>query len=285
MLINCSRQLPKFAEYFAKKHNLQIVDSPIWHFNDGEFYVQLANIYYPNRIYLLINTLDDAHDNLFKLCLLSHSLKLNQSPKEIIAVLPYLPYSRQDKPQYNFSLASGFVIDMLFCAGITKIITYDLHSDLVKLNSKLEIQNIIPYSLFANHARNSVNLNNAIVISPDEGAKKRAGFLAQELGIALVVAQKIRKNSNVEIFFANIPMAENYIIVDDIIVSGATILKTTELIVAKNPSCKIFIYVTHALFAAKTAQIFNHPNILCVTAMFASKYSTNNFKQLSLVEM
>ncbi len=285
MLINCSDKLSQFAKYFAKKHNLTIVQSPINRFSDGELFITLPDITYPQSIYLLINSLDDISDNLFKLCLLSHSLKLHHQPKEIIAIMPYFPYARQDKQQYNFSLASDYVLDMLSASGVTKIITWDIHSNILLENSKIEIQNIIPYVVFAEYTKKQMHLKDTVIVAPDQGASTRALLLAKELGVDLMLAKKTRNVLSVSVNIPEFIEAAHYIIFDDIIVSGSTILKTAESIISKKPNCKIFIYATHALFTRETSQIFNHLNIVQILALFASNYSINNFNDLKFIDL
>ena len=102
-----------------------------------------------------------------------------------------------------------------------------------------------------------MNFNNLLAISPDEGAMGRTRFYSSMLGCDIGLFYKRRDFSKVDEYGKN-PIAEHvylgkeikngeYLIVDDMISSGGSIIEVLKKLKMMNPS-KVWVMATFALF-------------------------------------
>lgn len=120
----------------------------------------------------------------------------------ITVVVPYAPYSRQEKPTYlkrEASLARLFM-DQLSVAGADGIVTYHAHTlSLAGLcQPALSFVALSGLDLFADvfqhlHARPDV-----VVVSTDEGGAKQAVHFARKIGVAYAIGSKLRSGSQTQ---------------------------------------------------------------------------------------
>jgi ribose-phosphate pyrophosphokinase len=99
-------------------------------FSDGELCVDFNDSVRGKRIYILSSP--NNSDEIMKLNLAIDAAKRGAA-KEIIAILPYFPYARQDKKdQSRGPIGAKVIAEMLEQRGATSVITYDLHADQIQ---------------------------------------------------------------------------------------------------------------------------------------------------------
>ena len=103
----------------------------ITHFADGEFAVSFEESIRGNDVFLVQSTFPKS-DNLMELLLMIDAAK-RASASQIIAVIPYFGWARQDrKDKPRVSIGAKLVADMLSVAGIDRLMTMDLHADQIQ---------------------------------------------------------------------------------------------------------------------------------------------------------
>ena len=97
-------------------------------FADGEFAISYEESIRGRDIFLVQSTFPNS-DNLMELLLMIDAAK-RASARNIIAVIPYFGWARQDrKDRPRVSIGAKLVADLLSVAGIDRMITMDLHAD------------------------------------------------------------------------------------------------------------------------------------------------------------
>lgn len=100
-------------------------------FSDGEFVVSYEQSIRGKDVYLVQSTFPNS-DNLMELLLMIDAAK-RASARNIIAVIPYFGWARQDrKDKPRVSIGAKLVADLLSVAGIDRLITMDLHADQIQ---------------------------------------------------------------------------------------------------------------------------------------------------------
>lgn len=240
---------PNFSDIFEP--NIEIGKFP-----DGDTHVRILplndckdkDVTVFHRLYPKQNT------SLVALLFILDSLK-DVGAKNITVVAPYLPYSRQDKKKLNGEVASAFVVcNLLAKAGCNKLITFDCHF----LNKEgpakfgeLDIENIsMGKDLVAFAAREAFLGEGCEVISPDAGASYLA---AQHGGQNFTKARKEYEGDKIhyrdvgEMHGDFDVTGKNVLILDDMISTGATMIKALEKIQAGGAK-KVCCAATHGLF-------------------------------------
>jgi ribose-phosphate pyrophosphokinase len=170
--------------------------------------------------------------------------------KDICVVSPYLAYTRQDKIFVDGEIITiNLVGKILACLGITKLITIDTHKPNA-LNYSFATIDLTAIPSLSSYVKHNLTMNNPIVISPDEGgierAKKFAGLInANSLSL---VKTRDRFTGDVSISLLDQGPLKNCdaLIVDDMISTGASIMKTIELL-KKYHIGNVYAICTHAL--------------------------------------
>ena len=198
------------------------------------------------KIYILQTLAPNVNDALIELLLTLDSLKRKYT-NDIVAIIPYLGYSRQDRTLApNSSIGFKLIADLLCNAGISKIITFDLHSLPTIGFFNIPIINICTSSKIIKHIKINANLDNVVIVSPDLGGVSRARLIANKLKKKLVIAYKTHHENNVFVEVLQSVEDKNCIIIDDIIDSAKTIIATTYELLEKGAT-SVIAYCTHNL--------------------------------------
>ena len=199
-------------------------------FADGEFEVAFEESIRGSEVYLVQSTFPNS-DNLMELLLMIDAAK-RASAGSIIAVLPYFGWARQDrKDKPRVSIAAKLVADLLQAAGITRMITMDLHADQIQGFFNVPVDHLYASSIFIPYI-NSLKLENMVIASPDVGGAKRANSYAKYFDVPLVLCHKTRAKANVIATMTVIGDVKdkNVILVDDIVDTAGTISKSANLL-------------------------------------------------------
>jgi len=217
-------------------------------FADGESKIRLDNMAKKNCI-IVHSTYPPTDQHLMQLFMIMYKCK-EDGAKDICVVSPYLAYTRQDKIFVDGEIITiNLVGKILACLGITKLITIDTHKPNA-LNYSFATIDLTAIPSLSSYVKHNLTMNNPIVISPDEGgierAKKFAGLInANSLSL---VKTRDRFTGDVSISLLDQGPLKNCdaLIVDDMISTGASIMKTIELL-KKYHIGNVYAICTHAL--------------------------------------
>ena len=217
-------------------------------FADGESKIRLDNMAKKNCI-IIHSTYPPTDQHLMQIFMIMYKCK-EDGAKDICVVSPYLAYTRQDKIFVDGEIITiNLVGKILACLGITKLVTIDSHKPNA-LNYSFATIDLTAIPSLSSYVKHNLTMNNPIVISPDEGgierAKKFAGLInANSLSL---VKTRDRFTGDVSISLLDQGPLKNCdaLIVDDMISTGASIMKTIELL-KKYHIGNVYAICTHAL--------------------------------------
>lgn len=242
---NASQDL---AKKLAKKIKALYINAELRTFPDGENKITLSSKPKKGRIVVVQSTYPPVDSNLFQ-CL-SLISKAKQYSSNVIVIVPYIGYARQDREFLPGEIISLQTVAKLFKgSGATKIIVVDIHSMIGLKHFKIPVLNVSAVPELAKFFK-KLKLKSPLVVSPDEGGKKRAKEFADLLRSDYIFLKKKRdrKTGKVEIISTNLKqvVGRDIILVDDMISSGDSIIKATEFL--KKQKCnQVFVSCTHAL--------------------------------------
>jgi ribose-phosphate pyrophosphokinase len=198
---------------------------------------------------LLLGWLKPPEENLFSFLLLGNTLK-KEGARKVVALIPYLSYSRQDKDEPGESFTTAWLGQLLKASGTDKVITVDLHSPLAKPLFPIPLVSLSPASVFAREIVKR-ELTKATLVAPDEGALEKTRLIGRESGIQkpLVYFEKTRTDQKIKLVFRG-KAGKQALIVDDILDTGKTLLGVCENLANVGVE-EIYIFATHALFTGK----------------------------------
>jgi ribose-phosphate pyrophosphokinase len=242
---NSSKEL---AKKLSKKLNANLIQTELKIFPDGESKITLKGNFHRSITVVVQSIYPPVDSNLIQaLAMIS---KARENSSEVIAVIPYLGYSRQDREFLPGEIVTMKVLGKLFKgAGASKIIVTDIHSKIGLKQMGLKSKNVSAIPELVKYFR-KLKLKNPLIVSPDQGGIERAKEFAREIKLDFIALQKVRdrKTGKVQIKNQNIKEVKNrdLIVVDDMISTGGSIVKATEFL--KKQNCKdVFVTCTHAL--------------------------------------
>lgn len=260
-------------------------------FKNGETYVKLNDDVDGKSVVVINSGNDPVNDNLMEFRQLIDASKRNGAEK-ITAVVPYLPYSRQDRlSDDGESLAAKMVAEDLERTGADKIITVDLHSPQIQGFFDIPVKNLSAIPMFADYFKKNHDdiPNSFVVVSPDSGGEKRAKKLAKELGTPVSVISKERAEHNKAeaVSISGDVKDKNCILVDDMIDTAGSITAAVNMLKSKGAN-DIYIAATHGIFSgAAYDNIKNCPvkEVVVTDSLPLKEGAPSNIKQLSIAGM
>jgi ribose-phosphate pyrophosphokinase len=182
------------------------------------------------------------------------------SSAEIIAVVPYYAYARQDrKAAPREPITAKLVADLLEAAGCTRLITMDLHAGQIQGFFNIPVDHLFALPIFMDDLRKrfgkgKVN-DDIVIVSPDAGGVERARAYAKRLQSGLAIIDKRRPKANVAEVMNIIGDVEGKkaIIIDDMIDTAGTLTKAAEAL-TKRGATKVCAYATHAVLSGSARE-------------------------------
>ncbi len=182
----------------------------------------------------------------------------------ITAVLPFFPYSRQDRRGGRYSLDSKLATTLLEASGVNHILTLDVHNPSAMesaVNAPMFVDQMTATYTFLGVLRAHPEwypLENLYFVAPDSGALERNKVYAEELGCPVNYIYKRRDRSKANVVdgmfgFAGDPKgleSKDVILVDDMIDSGGTLIQAAEYL----RSLRV-----HSVTAVTTHPVFSYP--------------------------
>ena len=167
------------AKEIAIAYGSDLCSSNLIEFADGEFEPSFNETVRGADVFLIQSTTPPS-DNLMELLLMIDAAK-RASAKNIIAVIPYFGFARQDKKgKPRVPIGAKLVANLLTAAGVNRIMTMDLHAAQIQGFFEVPVDHLFASELFHEDIQ-KLNLENLVVASPDMGGSKRANFYANLL--------------------------------------------------------------------------------------------------------
>lgn len=231
----------------SSKIKANLVKSEIRVFADGESKITLNGKISKKKSVVLQSIYPPVDTNLIQA--LSLISKAKEISSEVIAVIPYMGYARQDREFLPGEIVTMKVLGKLFKGvGASKVIAVDIHSLIGFKHFNIKTKNVTAIPDLVRYFK-KLRLKNPLVVSPDQGGKERAREFAREFGIEYIALEKKRdrKTGKVQIQTKNVDVTErDLVLVDDMISTGGSIVKATQFL--KKQKCKrVYVACTHAL--------------------------------------
>ena len=237
-----------FALKVAKALNLQLGDSDVLTFSDGEFQPCYNESVRGATVFIIQSTFPPT-DNLFELLLMIDAAK-RASAHRVIAVMPYFGWARQDrKDKPRVSIGAKLVANMLAAAGCDRVMTCDLHADQIQGFFDFPVDHIYASAVFLPYIQ-KLNIENLAIAAPDMGGAKRANAYARYLQCPVIICHKSREKANVvgSITAIGDVAGKNVIIVDDMVDTAGTLAKAANVL-KEMGALSVRACATHPVFS------------------------------------
>lgn len=231
---------------------LPITRTRVGQFSDGEIAVQIKENVRGRNVFIIQSICGDANRSLMELVLLTDAAR-RSSAREIVAVAPYLGYSRQDRrPRSDrVPISAKVIADMLGVAGISRLVSIDIHSEQIQGFYRVPVDNLYASPVMvADISRRNRAGANLTIVSPDVGGVPRARAFATELDVDLAIIDKRRPAANVAKVMHVIGdvKGRDCILVDDIVDTAGS-LSAAAGALRENGAATVRAYCTHPVLS------------------------------------
>ena len=229
----------KLAQKIADYVGLPLSKNKIQKFSDGEIFTKSLESVRGSKVFVVQSTAGKVNENLMELLIFIDVLK-RASAKEIIAIIPYFGYARQDRTiNPHDPITAKLISNLLVAAGATRIVTMELHTRQVQGFFDIPVDHMEPLPILAKYfeKKGFSQSEDVVVVAPDIGSLKRARGFAKWLEVPLAIVEK-RKNGD----------GEKVILIDDMINTGKTVCNAADALI-KNGATEVYCCATHAVFS------------------------------------
>ena len=279
------------AEAISACLSTPLTKANIKRFADQEVFVEILENVRGEDCFIIQSTSAPANDHLMELLVIMDALK-RASARRITAVLPYYGYARQDrKAGPRTPISAKLVANLITTAGADRVLTLDLHAGQIQGFFDIPLDNLVAGPVFEKDIRETHNLAELVVVSPDVGGVVRARKLASRLGADLAIIDKRRERageSEVMHIIGNVA-DRACMMIDDIVDSGGTLCNAARALKNKG-AISVSAYTTHGVLSGgAVALIGSSPIDMLVTtdsipATQAMKVS-HNVRQLTIAPL
>jgi ribose-phosphate pyrophosphokinase len=244
----------ELAKQITKHLGIPLSDAKVSRFSDGEVQVKIVENIRGADCYIIQSTNAPVNEHLMELLIIADALK-RASARRIIAVMPYYGYARQDrKSEPRVPITARLVADLLATAGITRVLTMDLHAGQIQGFFDIPVDHLYGMPVLVNYFKEK-KLDNLVIVSPDTGGAERARAFAKHFNAELAIIDKRRPHSN-EASIMNIigeVKDKTCIVLDDMIDTAGTLTKVADAIKIKGAS-RIFAAASHGVLSGHAKQ-------------------------------
>ena len=251
MLIFSGSSNTELAQKVATNLGTELAEVERKSFASGEIYLRLADSVRGADCFVMQSHSGDINKTIMEQLLLVDALK-RASAKRITAVLPFYPYSRQDKKALPREPISARLIgDMFVAAGVDRLVSIDLHTQQIQGFVDQPFDHLTAMPLFVDYFKEKFK-DPISIISPDAGGVKRATTFAKHLEAYVGFVHKKRdpKIHNEVKSFTVIGEVEDRhaILLDDIIDTGGTIAAASRILKERGAK-SVNVAATHGIFS------------------------------------
>ena len=244
---------PKVAEDIASALGLQISNSEVKTFSDGEIAVSVGESVRGSDVFIVQSTSYPVNDHLMELLIMTDAMR-RASANRITAVIPYFGYARQDrKAKARDPISAKLVADMLTTAGVDRVLTMDLHAAQIQGFFDIPVDHLLGVPLLAPYFAQKFtgDMDDIMVVSPDFGSVTRARNFAQRIDAPIAIVDKRRQKANVcEVMnIIGDVKGKRVILVDDMIDTAGTLCNAANALVEKGGAKEVYACATHGVLS------------------------------------
>ena len=248
----------ELAKQVASQLGVNVMDTEIIHFADGEVLFQASESFRGDNVYIIQSTCAPVNERLMEVLVCIDACKRG-SAASITCVMPYFGYARQDrKARPRQPITARLVADLLTVAGADRVVCVDLHSLQLTGFFDIPVDNISALPLIHAYFKGR-NPETTVCVSPDHGGVVRTTALAKQLNCPIAIIDKRRPEPNKAEITAIVGDIEgkDCIIVDDIVDTAGTLCNAANKLKELGAN-HVYAAITHAILSGSAIEKINN---------------------------
>ncbi len=251
-----------FTARMCQYLNVPVGQGKTIRFSEGNTYVKIDEKVRGKDVYV-VQTIGLDPNNQFMELLFWIDAFRRSGTNSVTAIIPYFSYAKADKKdEPRVSIRARVCADCLEIAGIDRVVTMDLHSPQIQGFFRQPVDHLYAANIFCDYIR-SLQLEDFVIVSPDEGFAKNARYYANMLCVPLAIGNKQRQYHDecAEILgLIGDVRGKTAVIVDDFTISCGTLIEIAKTL-QNNGARRILAFTSHELLSPRGIAALNESPI------------------------
>jgi ribose-phosphate pyrophosphokinase len=253
LMLFAGRAYPELAEEIGGVLGVKPTPMDAYDFANGEIFVRYRESVRGSDAFVVQSMSHPVNKWMMESLIMVDALKRG-SAKRITVVLPFYPYSRQDKKHKGREpISARLMADLYKTAGADRILTVDLHTAQVQGFFDGPVDHLFAMNLLAEYVESKWSNRPITVVAPDSGRVRVAERWTDRLGgCPLAFIHKTRDPLKPNQIVANRVVGDVEgrvcLIVDDMIDTGSTIARAAEILFDEG-AADVVVAATHAILS------------------------------------
>ena len=252
LMVFSGRSNPVLGEKIAEKLGINLGGALLKTFANGEIYACYDESIRGADAFIVQSPKDRINDEVMELLIMIQAARL-ASARRITAVMPYYPYSRQDKKSAaREPITARLIATLLEAARVDRVLSMDLHQGQIQGFFEIPVDHMTAVPMLADYFRyKDFGGTPLVAVSADAGGVKLAKrFISRLPGTGLAVLTKMRPEHNraETMHFIGDVRDKIAVIVDDMIDTAGSATAAVETL-CENGAKEVYVTATHGVFS------------------------------------
>ena len=251
LMIFSGRSNPALGERIAEKIGIRLGEVLLKTFANGEIYARYEESIRGSDVFLVQSPSHQLNEHVMELLIMVQAAQL-ASARRITVVLPYYPYSRQDKKSAaREPITARLMATLLEAAGADRVLSMDLHQGQIQGFFEIPVDHMTAVPMLADYFRfKDFGGTPLVAVSADAGGVKLAKRFANRINGDLAVLTKMRPGHNraETMHFIGDVKGKIAIIVDDMIDTAGSVTNAIKTLY-ENGAKEVYATATHGIFS------------------------------------
>ena len=258
LMIFSGRSNPALGERIAEKIGIRLGEVLLKTFANGEIYARYEESIRGSDVFLVQSPSHQLNEHVMELLIMVQAAQL-ASARRITVVLPYYPYSRQDKKSAaREPISARLIANLLEAAGADRVLSMDLHQGQIQGFFVIPVDHTTAVPMLADHfAFRDWGGTPVVAVSADAGGLKLARRFQNHIPdceLAVLTKQRPAHNRAEVMHFIGDVDGKIAIIVDDMIDTAGTTTAAVETLY-ENGAKEVYVAATHGVFSTPAKQL------------------------------
>ena len=274
---------PDLSEHIATYLGVPLGKITLGRFPDGEISCKIEEDIRGRDVFLIQPTCPPVNQNLMELLIMIDSC-LRASAERITAVIPYYGYARQDrKDEGRVPITAKLVANLITRAGADRVLTMDLHAAQTQGFFDVPVDHLYAAPVLNHHFQTSgINMDEVVIVSPDEGSIKRALGHAKRLSGEVAIIDKRRTSAETTVqanLLGGSVEGKIALMFDDMISTAGSICGAAKVL-QDFEAKEIHVGITHAVFCGPALERLEAAGLTSLVCTNSIPLDTEVFERL-----
>lgn len=258
LMLFSGRAYPELADEIGKHLGVAPTAADAFEFANGELFVRYKESVRGCDAFVVQSMTEPINRWMMETLIMIDALKRG-SAKRVTVVLPFYPYSRQDKKhQGREPISARLMADLLRTAGANRVLTVDLHTAQIQGFFDGPVDHLFAMETLASYIDQRYGGRPLAIVAPDSGRVRVAERWTDRMGgCPLAFIHKSRDPQRPNEVVANRVVGDVAgrvcLVVDDMIDTGGTVCSAAQMLMEAG-AADVVVAATHPIFSDPATQ-------------------------------